>query len=193
VKERFIVTKDGEQLPDLRPHLEEWLEEQNGATLVRLEYQEDGEAAVAYLRAAGITVKRPFPMDVAMTAHEFTLYTGGILKKIYFGDREKSGRTVFIREIHKSGTEDVVELDPTLSLAIMRHSPDGFEWGYAGSGPSQLALAILMDALGDQEQALALYHQFKFAFVANFKTEKWELPEEDIRQWIKNQQEGALL
>lgn len=30
------------------------------------------------------------------------------------------------------------------SLAIRDHSPDGFEWGYAGSGPAQSALAILL-------------------------------------------------
>ena len=29
------------------------------------------------------------------------------------------------------------------SLVLRRHSPTGFEWGYGGSGPAQLALAIL--------------------------------------------------
>jgi hypothetical protein len=28
---------------------------------------------------------------------------------------------------------------------FVKHSPDGFEWGYAGSGPSDLSLAILAD------------------------------------------------
>ena len=32
------------------------------------------------------------------------------------------------------------------SLAVWNHSPDGFECGYAGSGPAQLALAILLAA-----------------------------------------------
>jgi hypothetical protein len=31
---------------------------------------------------------------------------------------------------------------------IRNHSPDGFNWGYGGSGPSQLALAILADHFG---------------------------------------------
>lgn len=35
-----------------------------------------------------------------------------------------------------------VPLEP--SLAIRKKSPTGFEWGYAGSGPAQSALAILM-------------------------------------------------
>ncbi len=34
-------------------------------------------------------------------------------------------------------------LGPRLDLA--NHSPDGFSWGYGGSGPAQLALAILAD------------------------------------------------
>lgn len=34
---------------------------------------------------------------------------------------------------------------------VMNHSPDGFEWGYGGSGPAQLALALCVDALGGNE------------------------------------------
>ena len=30
------------------------------------------------------------------------------------------------------------------------HSPTGFSWGYAGSGPAELARAILVHALGDE-------------------------------------------
>lgn len=32
----------------------------------------------------------------------------------------------------------------------VRHSPDGFAWGYGGSGPADLARSILIDALGDE-------------------------------------------
>lgn len=32
----------------------------------------------------------------------------------------------------------------------VRHSPDGFSWGYAGSGPADLARCLLIDALGDE-------------------------------------------
>jgi hypothetical protein len=30
------------------------------------------------------------------------------------------------------------------------HSPDGFEWGYGGSGPADLALSILADFYGEK-------------------------------------------
>jgi hypothetical protein len=38
------------------------------------------------------------------------------------------------------------KLDPRLDL--YNHSPTGFAWGYGGSGPAQLALALLADVLG---------------------------------------------
>jgi hypothetical protein len=38
------------------------------------------------------------------------------------------------------------------SLKVWSHSPTGFETGYGGSGPAQLALAILLDfGLSDEE------------------------------------------
>jgi hypothetical protein len=54
-------------------------------------------------------------------------------------------------------------LDPCLDLRS--HSPTGFAWGYNGSGPAQLALAILADA-SDPETALQRYQEFKQEFIA---------------------------
>lgn len=54
------------------------------------------------------------------------------------------------------------------SLRVVNHSPTGFCWGYGGSGPAQLALAILLDHFnGDKERALGLYQDFKFKIVSN--------------------------
>jgi hypothetical protein len=50
-------------------------------------------------------------------------------------------------------------LDPRNDL--YNHSPDGFEWGYGGSGPAQTALALLADALGDDRRAVELHQEFK--------------------------------
>ena len=49
-------------------------------------------------------------------------------------------------------TVDGVPLNPRLDLR--NHSPTGLEWGYCGSGPAQLALAILADHTGDPQRAL---------------------------------------
>ena len=39
---------------------------------------------------------------------------------------------------------DDCEVDLEKSLAVRLHSPDGFSWGYSGSGPAQSALAICL-------------------------------------------------
>jgi len=52
-----------------------------------------------------------------------------------------------------------------LRLDLWNHSPTGFEFGYGGSGPAQLALAILADCCGD-ELALQYHQAFKWAVVA---------------------------
>ena len=49
--------------------------------------------------------------------------------------------------------------DPARSQRVRNHSPSGFEWGYGGSGPAQLALAILLEEV-DEESALNLYQGF---------------------------------
>ena len=61
---------------------------------------------------------------------------------------------------------DKKEIIP-LRLDLYGHSPDGFEWGYEGSGPAQLALAILADYSGDGAFALHYYQEFKRRLIAN--------------------------
>ena len=55
-------------------------------------------------------------------------------------------------------------LDPRCDL--YNHSPCGFQWGYAGSGPAQLALALCADVLGDDARALRVYQDFKMLVIA---------------------------
>jgi len=69
-------------------------------------------------------------------------------------------------------------LAPRLDLA--NHSPTGFEWGYPGSGPAQLALAILADCVGD-ELALRHYQDFKRLIVSGLPPAQWMLTEADVR------------
>lgn len=77
-------------------------------------------------------------------------------------------------------------LDPHLSQKLHNHSPDGFAWGYGGSGASQLSLAILAAFLPAQ-LALSYYMDFK-----QFSTIKWKGDFEDsielrrIIQFIKD-------
>ncbi|MGH8562752.1 MAG: DUF6166 domain-containing protein [Gammaproteobacteria bacterium] len=67
-----------------------------------------------------------------------------------------------------------------LRLDLRNHSPDGFAWGYGGSGPAQLALALLCDHLGD-EQALEFYQDFKWRVIAGLPGGgEWTLSSADI-------------
>ena len=77
-------------------------------------------------------------------------------------------------------TVDGRPLDMRLDLRLHADRP---EWGYAGSGPAQLALALLADAIGDDE-ALDYHQKFKKKVVAGFEREKWRLTQVEIRSWI---------
>jgi hypothetical protein len=74
-------------------------------------------------------------------------------------------------------------LDLVESLRVWRHSPSGFAWGYAGSGPAQLALAILL-RFTDADTASRLHQAFKSEHVA-----RWPQPAPldervDVRAWL---------
>ena len=56
---------------------------------------------------------------------------------------------------------DGAVLQPDRSINLLNHSPTGFAWGYGGSGPSQLALALLLEAGASDQEALRLHQQFK--------------------------------
>jgi len=77
---------------------------------------------------------------------------------------------------------DGVPLNPRLDL--WNHSPSGFEWGYAGSGPAQLALALLADCLGDDQEAVEWHEDFKAAVVAGLQFAGWTMTEEEIRETL---------
>jgi uncharacterized protein (DUF2249 family) len=63
--------------------------------------------------------------------------------------------------------------DLPLRLDLWNHSPDGFNWGYGGSGPAQLALAMLAYEYSDAI-ALALHQQFKWKLVSSLP-DIWEV------------------
>lgn len=59
-------------------------------------------------------------------------------------------------------------LYPNKSQELINHSPDGFNWGYNGSGPAQLALAICLKLYRSDDSALAVYQRFKEYYVSAF-------------------------
>ncbi len=62
---------------------------------------------------------------------------------------------------------------------VERFTKYGFEWTYEGASPQQLALAILVDHLGDKERAIRLSQPFMQKVIANLDNE-WSLSAEEI-------------
>jgi hypothetical protein len=90
----------------------------------------------------------------------------------YHGWRDKDG-TAHVEA-------DGAPLD--LRLDLDNHSPTGIEWGYGGSGPAQLALALLADALDDDALALRLHQQFKRKSITPIPRDReWWMTDEQVR------------
>ena len=76
-------------------------------------------------------------------------------------------------------------LSPTPSQAVKNHSPDGFAWGnYGGSGPSQLALAILLECT-HKKAALKWYQNFKQDIICALPPKDFKI-KVNIKEWISN-------
>lgn len=78
--------------------------------------------------------------------------------------------------------------DLELYLNEVNHSPDGFGWGYHGSGPSQVAYAILRYVCGNKTTAMTFYQRFKREVIANLHG-RWELSLEFVDNWLKKMEE----
>jgi len=65
---------------------------------------------------------------------------------------------------------------------LLSASPSGFSWAFSGSGPAQLAIAILAHAYED-EFAREWYQQFKGDIVAGLPENGWTLTKADLDEW----------
>ena len=91
---------------------------------------------------------------------------------------------------------------------VVHHSPDGYEFGYGGSGPSDLALNVcqlylnMVDYEGQQTKcydgncwslAWALHHQFKGAFISGARRSGEVIPFAKIDAWFKSKLTSDVL
>ena len=98
----------------------------------------------------------------------------------YRGTRDEQGFNCVV-------TADGEMLDPRFDLR--NHSPTGFQWGYNGSGPAQLALALLAHATQDDEIAQQLYQAFKETSIAIINSNEWYMTDTMINVWVGMYQE----
>jgi len=83
---------------------------------------------------------------------------------------------------------------------VTHHSPTGFEFGYAGSGPADLALNIcemMLNRLGYQgerekcwrgdcwRRTFELHQAFKFKFIAGVDQAGAVIPYAEVEAWFK--------
>lgn len=80
---------------------------------------------------------------------------------------------------------DGLILDSRPSQELFNHSPDGFNWGYTGSGPAQLALAILLDYTSEPTLSVRFHQRFKAAVIAPLDpAEDWEIDGQTIEDFL---------
>lgn len=103
---------------------------------------------------------------------------------VYFGTNAGSGpQRVKIK--HGNGNTTF------LKRRVVRHSRDGFQWGYGGSGPADLALNMLLDYLlrthckRAKAMAMNLHQLFKWRFIAQQGFEL-NVSGKDIEKWLRD-------
>jgi len=118
-----------------------------------------------------------------------------------FSDAEAKRR---LRTALLSATRVSVVVITRAGVAPLRHypyhSPDGFEWGYGGSGPADLARCILLDHFGvkprrrngfyppQPEELPVAYQAFKAEVIAKLRrNEPWSLTAEQVSEWVREQ------
>ena len=112
------------------------------------------------------------------------------MKITFVGHREKPFNCK-VNVITSVGSTNGVSRLPLFSDEI-NHSPTGFEWGYGGSGPAQLAYAILRryfnikhDDKEAERLALLYYGDFKWDIVAKFPLNGFVLQQNEIEFWFR--------
>ena len=85
------------------------------------------------------------------------------MERVFRGKKVEYDRIV---EIEQNGIVAPLPLEPSLEIAD--HSPDGFNWGYNGSGAAQLALGILYEVTEDAALARSYYQFFKADHVSRW-------------------------
>ena len=106
---------------------------------------------------------------------------------IYFGEK-----TSFSSCIMKVGIGNENSLTATPLFHIVRHSPDGFNLGFSGSGPSDLSLSILTDYCKRTKKDIKIaeknYQLFKDDFISCAKN-KLRITGKEIEKWLGDKNE----
>ena len=95
-------------------------------------------------------------------------FVKGVREKVYLVDEENI---------------DIQPLSPLRSQNVERFS-DGFAWGYSGDGPSQLALALLLEVTNDEKLSVELCLSFREHLIEGITENCWAITADLIQGWI---------
>ena len=100
------------------------------------------------------------------------------MSKTYKGERTIDGLVV------------AVDGEPLSAHTEVKKFTDyGFEWSYEGESPQQLALAILADFTGDEEEAVRLSEPYMKQVIANLDND-WVLTAKEINAALNKIRKG---
>jgi hypothetical protein len=158
-------------------------------------------AAKRRIEAAGCKYHVP-PAEARRLAEQFEYWAqlpllpperppmaGGAPMKTYKGFSEDHGSAMGPRAVF-------VETDDGQFAPLkheVHHSPDGFSWGFPGSGPADLARSLLADHLGFVPHP-AIYQAFKRQYVAHWEEGKpWSITSEQVETFLAQPKMQELL
>jgi Family of unknown function (DUF6166) len=97
--------------------------------------------------------------------------------KIYIGMRSEIDGQCSVRYLVDGDAHEL-----PLHLEIANHSPTGFEWGYGGSGPAQLAIALIADSISGIKRSvvLRLHQRFKWRVTAKLPRKGWRMTQLEV-------------
>lgn len=127
--------------------------------------------ALARYKEFAATILVPLPMDANFDRIDMIIMKDGTWKLLDPESKEAAMR-IDGRANTRRVWVDGRELCPKWSQAVRSHSPDGFNWGYPGSGTAQLALALMLHAGVPKVIALARYQAFKEAVLVPLAMDK---------------------
>ena len=72
----------------------------------------------------------------------------------------------------------------------IKHSPSGFEWGYNGSGPTELARCILADHFNNDiekiDRSQDMYIKFRNEVIASMIYPAWIMDSNFLSEWMRS-------
>ena len=102
------------------------------------------------------------------------------MDRVFRGKRVEDIRLV---EVVVGGRVVLLPLKPSIQIA--EHSPEGFNCGYEGSGPAQLALGILYEVPRNVALSREYYPLFKIDHVSQW-SEHWEMRGNEVMEWLRD-------